>query len=67
VTTTIPLRCRDVAGYDVFILLASDDSQYEALARGGLATPEERERCKSPRLSRLSDGSNGYVVFAIRE
>ncbi len=66
VTTTIPLRCRDVAGYDVFILLTSDESQYEARARGGLATPEEWARCTSPRLTQLSDGSNGYVVFAVR-
>jgi 4-amino-4-deoxy-L-arabinose transferase-like glycosyltransferase len=65
VDTTTALRCDDLQGVSVFILLTSDESEAAAQARGGLATPEEWAKCGSPHLQPLTDGSDGYAIFAV--
>jgi hypothetical protein len=65
VDTKTPATCRDVVGYRVFVLLTGDESIAEARDAGRLATPEQWAQCSSPKLQQLSDGSNGYAVFAV--
>ena len=65
VDTRTPLHCEDLRGARVFVLLTADESERAAQEVGGLATPEEWSRCTSPKVSQLSDGSNGYAVFAV--
>jgi hypothetical protein len=65
VTTEIPLRCDELAGSKAFILLTADESETLARDQGGLATPEQWRGCSSPKLRQLTDGSNGYAVFAV--
>jgi hypothetical protein len=65
-TTTTALKCSDLDGYQVFVLLTSDESEAAAKDQGGLATPPEWAACRQPRLAQLSDGSNGYAVFAVK-
>ena len=65
VDTLVPLHCADVAPYRVFVLSTSDESEYEAQAVGGLATPAQWEACKQPRLQLVDAGDDGYAVFQI--
>lgn len=65
VDTATPASCRDVRGYRVFVLLTGDESIAEARDAGRLATPEQWAACRSPKLQQLSDGANGYAVFAV--
>ena len=65
VDTKTPATCRDVVGYRVFVLLTGDESIAEARDAGRLATPEQWAQCSSPKLQQLSDGSDGYAVFAV--
>lgn len=65
VDTRTPGRCQDVSGARVFVLLTGDESLLAAREQGRLATPEQWARCQAPRLLQLSDGSNGYAVFAV--
>jgi hypothetical protein len=65
VDTRTPLHCEDLRGERLFVLLTADESERAAQDVGGLATPEEWSRCTSPKLRQLSDGSNGYAVFAV--
>ncbi len=65
VTTTTALHCADVAGFAVFVLDTSDESKQLARDAGGLSEPVEWAACRSPRLEQLSDGSNGFAVFAV--
>ena len=62
---TFALHCRDVAGNRVFIFLTSDEVSYVASHAEGLVTPAQWARCTDPKLTQLTDGSNGYVVFAV--
>jgi len=65
VDTITPLRCSDVSRYRVFVLSTSDENEYEARAAGGLATPEQWQRCSSPSLRLIADTDNGYAIFAV--
>jgi hypothetical protein len=65
VDTFVPLRCADVAHDRVLVLSTSDESEFEARAAGGLATPAEWEACKRPRLRLVAAGDDGYAVFRI--
>lgn len=65
VDTSTPGRCADVRGERVFVLLTGNESVAEAQQAGRLATPEQWAACRSPRLRQLTDGSNGYAVFAV--
>jgi hypothetical protein len=65
VDTMTPAQCRDVRGYRVFVLLTGDESLLAAREAGRLATPEQWAACKTPVLREVSDGSNGYAVFAV--
>ena len=65
VDTLTPSTCRDVRGYRVFVLLTGDESLLAAREQGRLATPEQWSACRSPALQQLSDGGNGYAVFAV--
>ena len=65
VVTTTALHCADVSGFAVFVLLTSDESKQLARAAGGLSEPAEWAACRSPRLKQLSDGANGFAVFAV--
>jgi hypothetical protein len=65
VVTTVPLHCREVAHAKVFILLTSDESEISAKEAGGLATPEQWQSCRSPKLHQLTDGSDGFAVFSV--
>jgi hypothetical protein len=65
VDTKTPGRCADVRGYRVFVLLTGDESVLSAREQGRLATPEQWASCRAPMLRQLSDGSNGYAVFAV--
>jgi hypothetical protein len=65
VDTRTPLHCEDLRGARLFVLLTADESERAAQEVGGLATPEEWSRCTSPKVRQLSDGSNGYAVFAV--
>jgi hypothetical protein len=66
VDSRTPERCGDLKGERVFVLLTGDESVAEARLAGRLATPEQWARCKAPAVQQLSDGSNGYAVFAIQ-
>lgn len=59
------LKCSDLKGFSVFVLLTSDESEAAAQDAGGLATPDQWAKCTSPHLKQLTDGSNGYAVFAV--
>jgi hypothetical protein len=65
VDTRTPLQCEDLRGERLFVLLTADESERAAQDAGGLATPGEWSRCTSPKVRQLSDGSNGYAVFAV--
>ena len=65
VASTTPEHCRDVAGFRIFVLSTSNEAEQEARDAGGLATPADWAACRSPRLTQLSDGGNGYAVFAV--
>jgi hypothetical protein len=65
VVTTTPLHCREVNGFNVFILLTADESEAVARQEHGLATPQDWARCSTPVLRQLTDGSNGFAVFAV--
>ena len=65
VDTSTPGRCSDVKGETVFVLLTGNESITEARQAGRLATPEQWSACRSPKLRQLSDGTNGYAVFAV--
>jgi hypothetical protein len=65
VETTLPLHCKDVSGYRVFIMLTSNESEYTAQTEHGLSTPAAWARCTHPKLHQLTDGTDGYVVFAV--
>jgi hypothetical protein len=65
VTTATPHHCMDVAGYRVFILLTADEAEAAANQQHALATPDQWADCATPKLRQLSDGSNGFAVFAV--
>lgn len=65
VDTKTPARCEDLRGYRVFVLLTGDESLLAAREAGRLATPEEWAACRAPAVHQLSDGNNGYAVFAV--
>ena len=65
VETKVPLRCAEVARAKVFVLSTSDESEIEARDAGGLATPEQWRACRTPKLRPLTDGSDGFAVFAV--
>lgn len=65
VATRTPKHCPDVAGFRILVLSTSNEAEQEARDAGGLATPADWAGCRSPRLTQLSDGSNGYAVFSI--
>jgi hypothetical protein len=65
VVTTVPLRCRELAHAKVFVLLTGDESVTSAKEEGGLATPEQWQACPSPKLRPLTDGSDGFAIFAV--
>jgi hypothetical protein len=65
VDTRTPLQCEDLRGERLFVLLTADESERAAQDAGGLATPGEWSRGTSPKVRQLSDGSNGYAVFAV--
>ena len=65
VDTRTPGRCADLRGEQVFVLLTGNESLLEAREQGRLATPAQWAACTSPKLRQLSDGGNGYAVFAI--
>lgn len=60
----LAVRCGDLAGHRVFIMLTGDESAMLANAAHGPVTPADWLRCRSPRLEELFD-SNGYAVFRI--
>jgi hypothetical protein len=60
------LACADLKGFSVFVLLTSDESEAEAQDAGGLATPDQWAKCSSPQLHQLTDGSDGYALFAVK-
>jgi hypothetical protein len=65
VDTTTPAQCHDVRRYRVFVLLTGDESLLAAREAGRLATPEQWAACRTPTLHELTDGTNGYAVFAV--
>lgn len=65
VDSATPGRCADLRGERVFILLTGDESTAQAREAGRLATPQQWAACTSPRVRQLTDGSNGYAVFAV--
>jgi hypothetical protein len=65
VATRIPIRCSELAGSKALILDTSDESETLAREQGGLVTPEEWQRCTAPKLRELTDGSDGFAVFAV--
>jgi hypothetical protein len=65
VDSATPARCADLRGERVFILLTGDESTAQAQEAGRLATPQQWAACTSPRVRQLTDGSNGYAVFAV--
>lgn len=65
VDTMTPAHCQDLRGYRVFVLLTGDESLLAAREEGRLATPEQWATCRAPAVHQLSDGSNGYAVFAV--
>jgi len=65
VDSATPGRCTDLRGKRVFILLTGDESTAQARDAGRLATPEQWAACTSPRVRQLTDGANGYAVFAV--
>jgi hypothetical protein len=65
VDTMTPGRCDELRGHRVFVLLTGDESLLFARAEGRLATPEQWASCPAPKLQQLSDGRNGYAVFAV--
>jgi hypothetical protein len=65
VTTVTPHHCMDVAGYRVFVLVTADEAETAAKAQDALATPDQWSRCARPKLRQLSNGSNGFAVFAV--
>jgi 4-amino-4-deoxy-L-arabinose transferase-like glycosyltransferase len=65
VDSATPGRCADLRGKRVFILLTGDESTAQARDAGRLATPEQWAACTSPRVRQLTDGANGYAVFAV--
>ncbi len=64
VDTTVALHCADIRKDAVFILLTSDESEQSARLSGGLATPEQWAHCTTPKLDQVSDGSDGFAIFA---
>lgn len=65
VDSETPGRCADLRGKRVFILLTGDESTAQAQEAGRLATTEQWAACTSPRVRQLTDGANGYAVFAV--
>lgn len=65
VDTATPGSCHDVRGYRVFVLLTGNESIASARGAGRLATPQQWAACRTPKLRQLSDGANGYAVFAV--
>jgi hypothetical protein len=65
VDSATPGRCADLRGERVFILLTGDESTTQAQEAGRLATTQQWAACTSPRVHQLTDGSNGYAVFAV--
>jgi hypothetical protein len=65
VDSATPGRCADLRGERVFILLTGDESTTQAQEAGRLATTEQWAACTSPRVRQLTDGANGYAVFAV--
>jgi hypothetical protein len=65
VDSATPGRCADLRGERVFILLTGDESTTQAQEAGRLATTEQWAACTSPRVHQLTDGTNGYAVFAV--
>lgn len=66
VDTDTALACDDLKGFTVFVLLTSDESEAAAQDAGGLATPDQWAKCSSPQLQQLTDGSDGYAIFAVK-
>jgi 4-amino-4-deoxy-L-arabinose transferase-like glycosyltransferase len=60
-----PGKCSDLRGARVFVLLTGDESLLAAREAGRLATPEQWAECGRPSLHQLTDGGNGYAVFAV--
>jgi 4-amino-4-deoxy-L-arabinose transferase-like glycosyltransferase len=58
-------QCSDLRDMRAFVLLVGDDSQAAMRAAGGNPDPAWWAACSAPRLRQLSDGSDGYVVFAV--
>lgn len=65
VRTFTPLHCGDLRGARVFVVLTANEAEAAARLEHGLATPTDWARCASPRLDQLTDGLNGYAVFAV--
>ena len=65
VETRLALHCGELTGSRVFILSTADESEWLARHEHGLAVPAQWSRCTSPKLQQLTDGTNGYAVFAI--
>jgi hypothetical protein len=65
VDTNLALHCDQLAHRSVFVLLTSSESEYAAQVAHGLSTPAQWLQCTNPKLKQLTDGSNGYAVFAV--
>jgi 4-amino-4-deoxy-L-arabinose transferase-like glycosyltransferase len=65
-TQYYPSSCADLRGYRVFVLLTSDEAQaYMESTFGVSAEPEHWAACTNPRLTQLTDGSDGMALFRV--
>lgn len=57
--------CEQLDGYAAFVLLTSDESRAQLEDLGGNGDPAWWAGCEEPRLTQLTDGENGFAVFAV--
>lgn len=61
------MSCADLRGYRFFVLLTDEGTKAYMHGIGVPAEPSYWAACTAPRLTQLSDGSEGYATFRIEQ
>ncbi|MFN8224484.1 MAG: hypothetical protein U0R50_14690 [Gaiellales bacterium] len=65
--TDYAFTCDQLGGTAAYILVTSDEARSYMESRGSTADPAFWASCTTPKLEQLTDGSNGFAVFAVKD